>query len=49
MELFEDPIFKTKYLKNKLRVKRWESDFMEKYGRKPNKVRYPFINSRLCH
>ncbi|KAL0112993.1 hypothetical protein PUN28_012317 [Cardiocondyla obscurior] len=37
MELFEDPVFKTKYLKNKLRVKRWESDFMEKYGRKPNK------------
>ncbi|XP_011866489.1 PREDICTED: ATP-dependent DNA helicase Q4 [Vollenhovia emeryi] len=37
MELFEDPVFKTKYLKNKLRVKRWESDFMEKYGRKPHK------------
>ncbi|XP_071649458.1 ATP-dependent DNA helicase Q4 [Temnothorax longispinosus] len=37
MELFEDPIFKTRYLKNKLRVKQWESDFMEKYGRKPNK------------
>lgn len=37
MELFEDPILKTKYLKNKLRVKQWESDFMEKYGRKPNK------------
>ncbi|XP_029668256.1 ATP-dependent DNA helicase Q4 [Formica exsecta] len=37
MKLFEDPVFKTKYMKNKLRVKRWESDFMEKYGRKPNK------------
>ncbi|XP_012058273.1 PREDICTED: ATP-dependent DNA helicase Q4 [Atta cephalotes] len=37
MDLFEDPIFKTKYLKNKLCVKRWESDFMEKFGRKPNK------------
>ncbi|XP_032665007.1 ATP-dependent DNA helicase Q4 [Odontomachus brunneus] len=37
MELLENPAFKTKYLKNKLRVKLWESDFMEKYGRKPNK------------
>ncbi|KMQ90084.1 atp-dependent dna helicase q4 [Lasius niger] len=37
MKLFEDPIFKAKYMKNKLRVKRWESEFMEKYGRKPNK------------
>ncbi|XP_029169475.1 ATP-dependent DNA helicase Q4 [Nylanderia fulva] len=37
MKLFEDPIFKNKYMKNKRRVKRWESDFMEKYGRKPNK------------
>ncbi|XP_070166278.1 ATP-dependent DNA helicase Q4 [Polyergus mexicanus] len=37
MKLLEDPVFKTKYMKNKLRVKRWESDFMEKYGRKPNK------------
>ncbi|XP_011636135.2 LOW QUALITY PROTEIN: ATP-dependent DNA helicase Q4 [Pogonomyrmex barbatus] len=37
MELFDDPVFKTKYLKNKVRVKRWESDFMEKYGRRPNK------------
>ncbi|XP_066588951.1 ATP-dependent DNA helicase Q4 [Prorops nasuta] len=37
MELLEDPHFKTKYQKNKLRVKLWESDFMEKYGRKPNK------------
>lgn len=40
MELLENPTFKTKYLKNKLRVKLWESDFMEKYGRKPNKVSY---------
>ncbi|EFN84636.1 ATP-dependent DNA helicase Q4 [Harpegnathos saltator] len=37
MEFLENPVFKTKYLKNKLRVKLWESDFMEKYGRKPNK------------
>nr|XP_012232779.1 PREDICTED: ATP-dependent DNA helicase Q4 [Linepithema humile] len=37
MELFEDPVFKTKYTKSKLRVKKWESNFMEKYGRKPNK------------
>lgn len=38
MKILEDPIFKTKYMKSKLRVKKWESDFMEKYGRKPNKV-----------
>ncbi|KAG7211518.1 hypothetical protein KM043_010785 [Ampulex compressa] len=37
MDLMEDPSFKTKYQKNKLRVKLWESDFMDKYGRKPNK------------
>ncbi|XP_025263838.1 ATP-dependent DNA helicase Q4 [Camponotus floridanus] len=37
MKILEDPIFKTKYMKSKLRVKQWESDFMEKYGRKPNK------------
>ncbi|XP_014486167.1 PREDICTED: ATP-dependent DNA helicase Q4 isoform X1 [Dinoponera quadriceps] len=37
MEFLENPAFKTKYFKNKLRVKLWESDFMEKYGRKPNK------------
>lgn len=38
MDLLEDPIFKTKYQKYKLKVKLWESDFMEKYERKPNKV-----------
>lgn len=38
MELFEDPVFKTKYTKSKFRVKQWESHFMDKYGRKPNKV-----------
>lgn len=48
MELFEDPILKAKYLKNKLRVKQWESDFMEKYGRRPNKVRY-FTSFVLAH
>ncbi|KYM93535.1 PREDICTED: ATP-dependent DNA helicase Q4 [Cyphomyrmex costatus] len=37
MNLFEDPILKTKYLKHKLCVKRWESNFMERFGRKPNK------------
>lgn len=39
MDLMDDPTFKTKYQKQKVRVKLWESDFMEKYGRKPNKVR----------
>lgn len=43
MELLEDPVFKTKYTKNKLRVKLWESDFMDKYGRKPNKVSRPYL------
>lgn len=38
MELFEDPVLKTQYKKNKFRLKQWESSFMEKYGRKPNKV-----------
>ncbi|RLU16956.1 hypothetical protein DMN91_011025 [Ooceraea biroi] len=37
MDVLKDPVLKTKYLKNKLRVKQWESDFMEKFGRKPNK------------
>ncbi|XP_015585823.1 ATP-dependent DNA helicase Q4 [Cephus cinctus] len=37
MDLFEDPLFKTKYQKSKLRVKLWESDFMEKYGKRPSK------------
>ncbi|XP_011502558.1 PREDICTED: ATP-dependent DNA helicase Q4 [Ceratosolen solmsi marchali] len=37
MNLMEDPNFKTKYHKHKIRVKLWESDFMEKFGRKPNK------------
>ncbi|XP_020280257.1 ATP-dependent DNA helicase Q4 [Pseudomyrmex gracilis] len=37
MELFDDPVLKTQYKKNKFRLKQWESDFMEKYGRKPNK------------
>lgn len=38
MELFDDPKVKRTYLKSKIRVKQWESNFMEKYGRKPNKV-----------
>ncbi|XP_063974668.1 ATP-dependent DNA helicase Q4 [Diachasmimorpha longicaudata] len=37
MELLENPSIKIKYQKCKLRVKRWESDYMEKYGRRPNK------------
>lgn len=37
MELFDDPKVKRTYLKSKIRVKQWESNFMEKYGRKPNK------------
>ncbi|XP_051163305.1 ATP-dependent DNA helicase Q4 [Leptopilina boulardi] len=37
MELFDDPKIKRTYLKSKIRVKQWESTFMEKYGRKPNK------------
>ncbi|XP_053971160.1 ATP-dependent DNA helicase Q4 [Hylaeus volcanicus] len=37
MEILEDPVFKTKYQKYKVRVKLWESDFTKKYGRKPNK------------
>lgn len=37
MDLLEDPLFKSKYQKCKRRVKVWESNFMEKYGRKPNK------------
>lgn len=38
MDLLEDPIFKTKYQKNKIKLKLWESDFIEKYKRKPTKV-----------
>ncbi|XP_046604660.1 ATP-dependent DNA helicase Q4 isoform X1 [Neodiprion virginianus] len=37
MDLLDDRTLKNKYQKSKLRVKLWESDFMEKYGRKPNK------------
>ncbi|XP_015182486.1 PREDICTED: ATP-dependent DNA helicase Q4 [Polistes dominula] len=37
MELLNDPVFKFKYQKYKRRVKLWESNFMEKYGRKPTK------------
>lgn len=40
MEILEDPVFKTKYQKYKIRVKLWESRFIEKHGRKPNKVFY---------
>lgn len=38
MSSLDDPKIKSKYQKCKYKVKRWESDFMEKYGRKPNKV-----------
>ncbi|KAI4486376.1 hypothetical protein M0802_012301 [Mischocyttarus mexicanus] len=37
MPLLQDPVFTSKYRKYKRRVKLWESDFMEKYGRKPTK------------
>ncbi|KAF7394636.1 hypothetical protein HZH66_007810 [Vespula vulgaris] len=37
MELLQDPVFKSRYQKYKRRVKLWESDFMEKYGRKPTR------------
>ncbi|XP_014611463.1 PREDICTED: ATP-dependent DNA helicase Q4 [Polistes canadensis] len=37
MELLQDPVFKSRYQKYKRRVKLWESNFMEKYGRKPTK------------
>ncbi|XP_034942130.1 ATP-dependent DNA helicase Q4 [Chelonus insularis] len=37
MSSLDDPATKNKYQKCKFRVKRWESDFMDKYGRKPNK------------
>ncbi|XP_076764353.1 recQ4 helicase [Xylocopa sonorina] len=37
MEILEDPEFKIKYQKYKIRVKLWESRFIEKHGRKPNK------------
>lgn len=38
MNSLDDPAVNNKYLKCKIRMKRWESDFMEKYGRKPTKV-----------
>lgn len=34
----EDPVFKHKYQKFKLRVKLWEKDFKKKNGRIPSKV-----------
>ncbi|XP_008560443.1 ATP-dependent DNA helicase Q4 [Microplitis demolitor] len=37
MNSLDDPAVNNKYLKCKIRMKRWESDFMEKYGRKPTK------------
>ncbi|KAG8038272.1 hypothetical protein G9C98_006599 [Cotesia typhae] len=37
MTLLDDPAVNNKYMKCKIRVKKWESDFMEKYGRKPTK------------
>ncbi|THK33065.1 ATP-dependent DNA helicase Q4 [Diachasma alloeum] len=47
MELLEHPSVKIKYQKCKLRVKRWESDFMEKYGRRPNKNDIKKADSRI--
>jgi len=44
MDLLKDPVLKTRYLKNKIRIKGWERDFMEKYGRKPNKVGYNVVH-----
>ncbi|XP_058796994.1 ATP-dependent DNA helicase Q4 isoform X2 [Phymastichus coffea] len=37
MDLMQNPTFKTKYQKHKMRVKFWESEFMEKFGRRPTK------------
>ncbi|CAL7933550.1 unnamed protein product [Xylocopa violacea] len=37
MEILEDPEFKIKYQKYKIRVKLWESRFIKKHGREPNK------------
>lgn len=34
----DDPVFKQKYQKYKLRVKLWEKDFKKKHGRIPSKV-----------
>ncbi|KAJ4432193.1 hypothetical protein ANN_20809 [Periplaneta americana] len=38
MDLLEDPSFKLKYQKSKLRVKLWESEFTKINGRNPSKV-----------
>jgi hypothetical protein len=38
MELLEDPSFRLKYQKSKLKVKLWESEFRKTHGRNPSKV-----------
>jgi hypothetical protein len=38
MDLLEDPSFKVRYQKSKLKVKLWESEFRKAHGRNPSKV-----------
>jgi hypothetical protein len=38
MDLLEDPMFKVRYQKSKLKVKLWESEFRKAHGRNPSKV-----------
>ncbi|PNF33721.1 hypothetical protein B7P43_G11418, partial [Cryptotermes secundus] len=38
MDLLEDPSFKIKYQKSKLKVKLWESEFRKSRGRNPSKM-----------
>ncbi|PSN39460.1 hypothetical protein C0J52_17707 [Blattella germanica] len=38
MDLLEDPSFKNKYMKCKIRLKRWEGDFKKVHGRNPSQV-----------
>ncbi|XP_031777206.1 ATP-dependent DNA helicase Q4, partial [Nasonia vitripennis] len=37
MDSKDESYFKTKYYQYKIRIKKWESNFINKYGRKPNK------------
>ncbi|OXU28508.1 hypothetical protein TSAR_016698, partial [Trichomalopsis sarcophagae] len=37
MDSIDESYFKTKYYQYKIRIKKWESNFINKYGRKPNK------------
>lgn len=38
MDFLENPNVKNRYNKYKYRLKKWENEFMEKYGRPPSKV-----------